>query len=129
MTGQFDTPPETELRHTGLSKFSSFPARLKTVLQRRHRMAPTEQPVLPRVLLVEDDDGVRAMVYATLEPRGFDVGAPAKGDRSFEAYRNPEFRRAHHRPAHARSRKWFYGGYGDAPFATSALTFPQSSRE
>jgi CheY-like chemotaxis protein len=43
-------------------------------------MAPTEQPVLHRVLLVDDvddDDGVRAMVYATLEPRGFDVVAPA----------------------------------------------------
>ena len=43
-------------------------------------MAPTEQPVLHRALLVDDvddDDGVRAMVYATLEPRGFDVVAPA----------------------------------------------------
>ena len=33
MTGQFGTSPEMELSHTCLCKFSSFPARLKTVLK------------------------------------------------------------------------------------------------
>ena len=39
-------------------------------------MAPTpEQPVSPRVLLVDDDDAVRAMMNATLERKGFEVVA------------------------------------------------------
>jgi len=38
-------------------------------------MAPTEQPVSPRVLLVDDDDGVRAMMNAMLERKGFEVVA------------------------------------------------------
>jgi DNA-binding response OmpR family regulator len=40
-------------------------------------MAPTEQPVSPRVLLVDDDDGVRAMMNAMLERKGFEVVAAA----------------------------------------------------
>jgi DNA-binding response OmpR family regulator len=40
-------------------------------------MAPTEQPVSHRVLLVDDDDGVRAMMNAMLERKGFDVVAAA----------------------------------------------------
>ncbi len=40
-------------------------------------MAPTEQPVAYRVLLVDDDDGVRAMMTATLEHKGFDAVAAA----------------------------------------------------
>jgi CheY-like chemotaxis protein len=38
-------------------------------------MAPTEQPVSPRVLLVDDDDGVRAMMNVMLERKGFEVVA------------------------------------------------------
>jgi DNA-binding response OmpR family regulator len=40
-------------------------------------MAPTEQLVAHRVLLVDDDDAVRAMMNATLERKGFDVVAVA----------------------------------------------------
>jgi ActR/RegA family two-component response regulator len=40
-------------------------------------MAPTEQPVPHRVLLVDDDDGVRAMMNAMLERKGFEVVAAA----------------------------------------------------
>ncbi len=40
-------------------------------------MASTEQPVSPRVLLVDDDDGVRAMMNAMLERKGFEVVAAA----------------------------------------------------
>lgn len=40
-------------------------------------MAPTEQPVSHRVLLVDDDDGVRAMMNAMLERKGFEVVAAA----------------------------------------------------
>jgi ActR/RegA family two-component response regulator len=36
-------------------------------------MAPTEQIVSPRVLLVDDDDGVRAMMHAMLQRKGFEV--------------------------------------------------------
>ena len=40
-------------------------------------MTPTGQPVAHRVLLVDDDDAVRAMMNATLERKGFDVVAVA----------------------------------------------------
>jgi DNA-binding response OmpR family regulator len=40
-------------------------------------MTSTGQPVTHRVLLVDDDDAVRAMVNATLERKGFDVVAVA----------------------------------------------------
>src|ERR1700737_3815065 len=40
-------------------------------------MTPTEQLVSHKVLLVDDDDGVRAMMDATLERKGFDVVAVA----------------------------------------------------
>ncbi|MGC2326715.1 MAG: response regulator [Candidatus Sulfotelmatobacter sp.] len=40
-------------------------------------MAPTEQPVSHKVLLVDDDDAVRAMMNTTLERKGFDVVAAA----------------------------------------------------
>src|ERR1700731_1394788 len=40
-------------------------------------MTPTGQPVAHRVLLVDDDDAVRAMMNATLEHKGFDVVAVA----------------------------------------------------
>jgi DNA-binding response OmpR family regulator len=40
-------------------------------------MAPTELSVAHRVLLVDDDHGVRAMMNATLERKGFDVVAVA----------------------------------------------------
>ena len=40
-------------------------------------MSATESPVLHRVLLVDDDDAVRAMMTATLERKGFDVVAAA----------------------------------------------------
>jgi DNA-binding response OmpR family regulator len=40
-------------------------------------MASTEQPVSPRVLLVDDDHGVRAMMNAMLERKGFEVVAAA----------------------------------------------------
>jgi len=36
-------------------------------------MTPTEPPVAHRVLLVDDDEAVRAMMNATLERKGFDV--------------------------------------------------------
>ncbi len=40
-------------------------------------MTPTERPVAHKVLLVDDDDAVRAMMNATLERKGFDVVAAA----------------------------------------------------
>ena len=40
-------------------------------------MAPTEKPVSHKVLLVDDDDAVRAMMNATLERKGFEVVAAA----------------------------------------------------
>ncbi|MHB8217871.1 MAG: response regulator [Candidatus Sulfotelmatobacter sp.] len=40
-------------------------------------MAPAQPPVLHRVLLVDDDDAVRAMMSATLEHKGFEVVAAA----------------------------------------------------
>ena len=40
-------------------------------------MTPTERPVAHKVLLVDDDDAVRAMMNATLDRRGFDVVAAA----------------------------------------------------
>ena len=40
-------------------------------------MAPTERPVSHKVLLVDDDDAVRAMMNATLERKGFEVVAAA----------------------------------------------------
>jgi len=40
-------------------------------------MTPPEKPVAHKVLLVDDDDAVRAMMTATLEHRGFDVVAAA----------------------------------------------------
>jgi DNA-binding response OmpR family regulator len=40
-------------------------------------MTPTERPVPHRVLLVDDDDGVRTMMALTLEHKGFDVVAAA----------------------------------------------------
>ena len=40
-------------------------------------MTSTGQPVTHKVLLVDDDDGVRAMMDATLERKGFDVVAVA----------------------------------------------------
>src|SRR5208282_5561355 len=40
-------------------------------------MTPTEPPVAHRILLVDDDDAVRAMMNATLEHRGFEVVAAA----------------------------------------------------
>ena len=40
-------------------------------------MSPTEPPVAHKVLLVDDDDAVRAMMNATLERKGFDVVAAA----------------------------------------------------
>jgi DNA-binding response OmpR family regulator len=40
-------------------------------------MTPTEQSVAHKVLLVDDDDAVRAMMNATLERKGFDVVAVA----------------------------------------------------
>jgi len=40
-------------------------------------MTPTEQSVAHKVLLVDDDDAVRAMMNATLEHKGFDVVAAA----------------------------------------------------
>lgn len=39
--------------------------------------SPTEQPVLHRVLLVDDDDAVRDMMNATLGHKGFEVVAAA----------------------------------------------------
>jgi ActR/RegA family two-component response regulator len=41
-------------------------------------MSATERPVAHKVLLVDDDDAVRAMMNATLERKGFDVVAAAK---------------------------------------------------
>jgi DNA-binding NtrC family response regulator len=41
--------------------------------ERRCGMTPTEKPVAYRVLLVDDDDGVREMMKATLERKGFAV--------------------------------------------------------
>ena len=38
-------------------------------------MSPIERLVAHRVLLVDDDDAVRAMMNATLERKGFDVAA------------------------------------------------------
>jgi DNA-binding response OmpR family regulator len=38
-------------------------------------MTPTERPAAHKVLLVDDDDAVRAMMNATLERKGFDVVA------------------------------------------------------
>jgi DNA-binding response OmpR family regulator len=40
-------------------------------------MTPTERPAAHKVLLVDDDDAVRAMMNATLERKGFDVVAAA----------------------------------------------------
>src|SRR6202049_1393955 len=40
-------------------------------------MTSTGQPVTHKVLLVDDDDAVRAMMNATLEQKGFDVVAVA----------------------------------------------------
>ncbi len=40
-------------------------------------MTPTEPPVTHKVLLVDDDDGVRGMMNATLERKGFEVVAAA----------------------------------------------------
>jgi YesN/AraC family two-component response regulator len=40
-------------------------------------MTATERSIFPRVLLVDDDDGVRAMMTATLEHKGFEVAAAA----------------------------------------------------
>jgi PleD family two-component response regulator len=40
-------------------------------------MTPTEPPVAHKVLLVDDDDAVRAMMNATLEHKGFEVVAAA----------------------------------------------------
>lgn len=40
-------------------------------------MSPTERPVAHKVLLVDDDDAVRAMMNATLERKGFAVVAAA----------------------------------------------------
>jgi DNA-binding response OmpR family regulator len=40
-------------------------------------MTPTKRPVAHKVLLVDDDDAVRAMMNATLERKGFDVVAAA----------------------------------------------------
>jgi DNA-binding response OmpR family regulator len=40
-------------------------------------MTPTERPVAHKVLLVDDDDNVRAMMSVTLERKGFDVVAAA----------------------------------------------------
>src|ERR1700730_8057098 len=40
-------------------------------------MTSTGQPVTHKVLLVDDDDAVRAMMNATLERKGFDVVAVA----------------------------------------------------
>src|SRR5271167_4751101 len=59
-----------------LGQFSSFLI-LAFFYKRRQSMAPTEQPVLHRVLLVDDDDAVRAMMNATLEHKGFEVVAAA----------------------------------------------------
>jgi ActR/RegA family two-component response regulator len=40
-------------------------------------MTPHEEPLVHRVLLVDDDDAVRAMMNATLERKGFEVVAVA----------------------------------------------------
>lgn len=40
-------------------------------------MSPTQQSVVHKVLLVDDDDAVRAMMNATLERKGFEVVAAA----------------------------------------------------
>ena len=40
-------------------------------------MTPTERSVAHKVLLVDDDDAIRAMMNATLERKGFDVVAAA----------------------------------------------------
>jgi DNA-binding response OmpR family regulator len=40
-------------------------------------MTPTDRPVVHKVLLVDDDDAVRAMMKATLEYKGFEVIAAA----------------------------------------------------
>jgi CheY-like chemotaxis protein len=40
-------------------------------------MAPTEPTVAHKVLLVDDDDAVRAMIRASLEHKGFEVVAAA----------------------------------------------------
>jgi len=40
-------------------------------------MTPTDPPVAHKVLVVDDDDGVRAMMTATLKHKGFDVVAAA----------------------------------------------------
>jgi DNA-binding response OmpR family regulator len=40
-------------------------------------MTPTEPPVARKILLVDDDDAVRAMMNATLERKGFEVVAAA----------------------------------------------------
>jgi DNA-binding response OmpR family regulator len=40
-------------------------------------MTPTERPIAHKVLLVDDDDGVRDMMNMTLERKGFDVVAAA----------------------------------------------------
>jgi len=40
-------------------------------------MSPAGRPVAHRVPLVDDDNGVRAMMNATLERKGFEVVAAA----------------------------------------------------
>jgi DNA-binding NtrC family response regulator len=70
-------------------------------------MTPTEQTVPHRVLLVDDDDAVLAMMNATLTHKGFDVVAVAsvtEALRHIETYYDRELRRAHYRPAHAEPR-------------------------
>ena len=42
-------------------------------------MSPTEPGAAHRVLLVDDDEAVRAMMNATLERKGFEVVVAANG--------------------------------------------------
>jgi DNA-binding response OmpR family regulator len=69
----FQNAPESDCQHWGSAAMMSterpvvpFPS-----------MVPSERPIVYEVLLVDDDDAVRAMMTATLEHKGFGVLAVA----------------------------------------------------
>jgi DNA-binding response OmpR family regulator len=54
-------------------------------------MTPTDRPVPYKVLLVDDDDAVRAMMNATLEHKGFEVVAAANVTEALRRIANESF--------------------------------------